>query len=443
MSSCVQPVPYQFQAGGVCAGHGICVNSTRTLGLLCKCDSGYSGASDFFDNRVEQLPDGSWLSYSCNASDIGTYVIWSFFVLIGIIRTVQLIPLWVNFYQKHYVDKKLKEKSLWRDAPFRIVTIDLFGVGIPLFVCGCAKLAGNTFGTDILATVAMALTIIFFNVVSYYLAKLEFDIFVQGSSNPKEAEKAKRLRLFLKALGEVGYFLFNCIPTMWALSTVKSEGPLADGGNAEELAIYFRNIGGLAMGIGEVASTCMIRKRVRMLKLVSKDDDNAVAYIIKKMEIEMKSYIFRMCGLSTIYGLWSIPYLLPYQTYMIGIIIGLGLVIPHSKAFTTEKEKRARTQTTVGPSSTELSKRATIDRSKRITIDSGKQDSVEQPGSSVGTHSVKRDSVPSVGVSPAQDSSVSRDPVEPVTAGTEEVSILAPTEVRQNLLEGTPSDAGS
>lgn len=328
-----------FNTGGVCAGHGVCVNSTRTAGsLLCKCDAWYSGASDFFDNRVEQLPDGSWLSFSCNSSDIGTYVVWIIFCLFGVVRAAQLIPSWLFFWKRHFEDPKKRAEGVWRDSPLRVVSIDLLAC-IPFFITGFCKLAGMTFGTDILPTITFGMAVIIFQFAVFDLSRTEFDIFVQGSSNKEAASKAQKLRLFLKYCGLAVFSGFSVIPALWALSLDKSQGPLV---NKEELVIYFRSLGVVAFGLLELFSTWMVRKRVRNLLSFSKNDTSAVSLLISKMDAEMKSYMIFLVTIGSVYSIFLIPQLLAFQTYNIALLVGLGALRHSGKAFVNEKENQAR-----------------------------------------------------------------------------------------------------
>lgn len=332
------PVAYPFQAGGVCAGWGACVNSTRTPGLLlCKCVPGHSGASDFFDNRVERLPDGTWLSFSCNESNTGTYVVWSLFLLCGLLRVYQITPIWIQFYKRHYADPVKVGEGIWKDAPLRIVTFDLFVVSVPYFITCFCKLGGMTFGTDVLPTITLVVTVLFFQLVQFDLTKTEFDIFVKGTANPAEAQKAKRFRMILKCSGIGFFFICNTIFSLWTLSTDKSLGPLLNGGSGEELAIYPRNLGSIVFGIVEIWTTWMIKQRVVKL-LPSSNNQNGVSYIVTKMEKEMKTYVMFNIFLWITFSIFTVPFMLPYQTYLIVAIYSGGALRNTAKAFSHDKD---------------------------------------------------------------------------------------------------------
>lgn len=342
MSSCITPVPYAFAAGGVCAGFGTCVNSLRNSQLLlCKCQPGHSGASDFFDNRVERLPDGTWLSFSCNESDVGKYIMWSLFTMMAFVRLYQLGPIWYQFYKKHYADETRIMEGIWKDPPLRILTFDFFGLSICYLITGISKLFGLTFGTNSLPTLGLCFGVLFYQIIIFDLSRTEMDIFVHGSASPAKAAKIKRLRLTYKCLGLLLSFLLNTIPTILTLFTDKSLGPLFDGGNLEELAIYPRNIGSIAFGLGELWSAWLIRRRVAKLPDVG-GANTAAAVIIQKMDAELKQYIIYLLTLGIAYAVFTIPYLLPYQTYLISYIVGLGALRHSGKSFTHDKELKAR-----------------------------------------------------------------------------------------------------
>jgi hypothetical protein len=341
MSSCASNIPIPFQINGICTGHGICVNSSLTLDLLlCKCNSYYNGGSDYFDSRVELLANGEYLSLACNNSMLAVYIVWSIWILVGVIRSVITIPIWLDFCKKHFNNPSLREKGILSNTSFRIITTDLFGINILLFIAGFTKLYGMTIGTDILTTFCYNTAVLLFQISSFDLSKMEFDIFVQCSSNIVEAKKARNMRLILKSVGLIITILLVYIPGMFSLLLDKSKGPLLYGGNGEELIIYLRNIDIIIYIPLEIFSTWMILRRIKMVFLFSgAGDESAVKHIIKKMEDSMKFYIRSIGFLMLIYVSFSIPYLLPYQTYCLSLVIGIGIATPNSKAFATEKEK--------------------------------------------------------------------------------------------------------
>lgn len=340
MSSCMDPMPGAFHAGGVCSGFGTCINSTLTPGLrLCACAAGYSGASDFFDTRVEKLPNGTWLSYSCNEAAVGTYVIWSLFCLGGLLRVYKITPLWLQFVKRHYADESKRVGGFWNDISFRIVTFDLFGVSIPYLVTGFCKLNRMALGTDILPTLALCATVLFFQLVIFDLTRTEFNIFI--ATTGQAADKAKRFRTTCKCIGLALYFLLNTVPTLWSLSTDKTKGPLV-GGNYEVLVIYIRNMGAVGWGLFEIFTTWLIRKRVAALVSCSQATDSAVSYVVTKMDKELKSLVIFMTILTTMYAIFTTELLLPYQTYLIAFIVALGSARNSAAAITNEKEARSK-----------------------------------------------------------------------------------------------------
>lgn len=334
-------VPTAFRVGGACAGFGECVNSTLTPGLrLCKCAKGYSGASDFFDNRVERLPDGTWLSYSCNESEIGTYVVWSLFCLLGVVRVFKIAPLWIQFVKRHYADGRKRAEGVWNDTALRIITFDLFTVTICQFTTGFCKLGKMTFGTDPLPTITLCLSTSFFQLVLFDLTRTEFNIFIESTANQVEAERAKRFRTTWKIVGVTLSFLFITVPSFWSLSTDKTKGPLING-NAEELVIFFRNVGAVIWSFAEIVTTWLVRKRVAALLAFSQDGCSTVPYAITKMDNELKFLVIFMAFVTLTYGTFVIPHLWAYQTYLIAFVVGLGSLRNTSGAFANEKEAKA------------------------------------------------------------------------------------------------------
>jgi hypothetical protein len=364
MSSCSSDIPIFFQVNGVCTGHGVCVNSTVTPNLLlCKCNPYYNGGSDYFDSRVELLPSGEYLSYACNNSMLSIYIVWSFWLLVGVVRSVITLPIWVDFCKKHFRDPMLRSKGIF-DTPFRIITMDLFAINSLLFIAGIAKIYGGTIGTDFLPTFCYNTAVLLYQISSFDLSKMEFDIFVQCSSNPIEARKAKNMRMTLKILGLFISICLVYIPGMCSLLLDKSQGLLFYGGNGEEIVIYLRNIDVIIYIPLEVFATWIILRRIKMVFVFNgMGDESAVKHIIKKMEDAMKFYMRSIGLLMLVYASFSIPYLLPYQTYCLSLVLGLGIANPNSKAFATEKEKEQVRALS--------SKSTTSHSSKEIKPDSG------------------------------------------------------------------------
>jgi len=176
--------------------------------------------------------------------------------------------------------------------------------------------------------------------------------------NPTDAEAAKKSHTMYKCFGVGIYFLFNTVPSVWALSTDKSKGPLNNGGNYEELVIYIRNMGAVVWGIAEVGTSCLIRKLISKLTSAA-GPGKKVSFIIRKLDQEMKSFIVFMSVLGSMYAVFIIPYLLPYQTYLIAFIVGLGSLRTSAKAFLNEEQAKARGRSTVAET------KAKIDRTSR------------------------------------------------------------------------------
>ena len=340
MTSCSDDIPIYFYAGGTCGGHGICVNSSISNHMLCKCDFGYSGASDFFDSRVEITSEGDYLSFSCTNSIIGIYIAWTIWLAYVLIRIIILTPIWYNFYTRHYREPELIAKGLFFDIPFRIVTIDLFGISISSFIVGICKIGGMTLGTDILPTISYCIMVLIYHIVSFDIAKLEFDIFVQAQdgSNYIAANKAKNLRIFLKLTGIIFSSLAVLVVCICTIFMNKSKGPLYSGGNGEEITLYIYNLSAPIFGLFEVISTWMIIQKAKSLRLIANEHNSVVTYIINKMKKEMRLYLLQIAPLTILYSCLCIPYILPYQTYAIGIIVGSGISLPQSKAFATQRE---------------------------------------------------------------------------------------------------------
>lgn len=346
MSSCFAAIPISLQIGGMCAGHGICINSSNNM-LLCQCDYLYNGASDFFDTQIETI-EKEHLFLTCTNSVLGIYLVWSLWLFFGVIRIIILIPIWKNFYTKHYNDDKLNSNYFFYDTPFRIITMDLFLLTICYFIVGVTKILGMTFGTHILPTIALLFTLIFYYIIGFDIDKMQFDIFIRGCGDSVEAQKARKLRLILKTSSMLFTSTINCALSVFALLLNKSKGPIENG---EQYIIYIRNINAVCFSSLEILTTLMILRRVKILKLVDTGGTD-VNYVVKKMENEIKFYIIRAFILCMLYAIFSIPYLLPYQTYCIVLDGIINISIPRSRAFTTERERLSQS----GKNTSKLSK---------------------------------------------------------------------------------------
>jgi len=121
---------------------------------------------------------------------------------------------------------------------------------------------------------------------------------------------------------------------------IKAKALLNNGGNYEELVIYIRNMGAVVWVIAEVGTSCLIRKLISKLTSAA-GPGKKVSFIIRKLDQEMKSFIVFMSVLGSMYAVFIIPYLLPYQTYLIAFIVGLGSLRTSAKAFMIEEQGKA------------------------------------------------------------------------------------------------------
>ena len=364
MSSCSSEIPIPLQTGGICSGHGICINSSISNLLLCKCDFLYNGANDFFDTRVELLPNGEYLALSCNNSVIGIYITWGIWIALGIIRIIILIPIWLYYYKRHYVNAEFYTKFIFYDVPFRIVTMDLFILTSLYLITGLTKMMGMTFGTDILTTILLSLTLAVYQIICYDMTKMEFDIFLQSTTGFEQAKKLKVLRTIMKLSATLLSVITSFILAIVTLSLDKNKGPILNG---EEFALYVRNANGIFFTLVEVASSWMILKRIVMIRVINNATNTSITYIIVKMKNEIRSYIVRAFFLCILYGCFNISYFLPYQTYSIAIVGCLGFALPHSKALTTEKERLSKNSCDVTKPSSILNNNSKI-RKESIPI---------------------------------------------------------------------------
>jgi len=349
-----------LQTGGPCAGFGTCVNSTLNPSrVLCRCDPGRSGASDFFDSRVEQLPDGSFLALTCAESTIGTYVMWGTVAALGLVRTKQLIPVFWYFYQKYRTDRRNRIKhDFWGDFALKMATWDLFVVTTIYWIFVIAVLAGGTLGTNILATVMLPIVVVVFNFSNYWMTEREFSIFIRGTVSPKQAKAAESFRRRLKIMTLAIHLFISGVPTLWSLSTDKSKGPVD---NYEYLTIVLRNSSTILWGVLEAVTSAMVRKQImKTIQLGSSEQggsgsstkdgvnsssptsskvdrkveiDAKTQAVLTKMETELRSLTRFLLFTALLYSTFLVPYLYPYQTYNIAFAIGTGSLRHCGKSF--------------------------------------------------------------------------------------------------------------
>jgi hypothetical protein len=347
MSSCDVNPPLAFQAG-ICSGVGVCVNSTNTPGrLLCRCNNGYSGASDYFDNRIELLPDGSYLSLDCGESKLGTCVIWGLVLFITLIRTKQIMMALYKFYRLHITDERKRKAGFFSDFPLRTLTFDLFVPSLLGIVVSISKLCGLVFGSDVLPTVCVSLLVLSFNQVNFEIGRREFSIFIQGTMSSKSAASIRKFRTGLKVVGIIVYASIATVPGIWALTLDKTLGPIE---NDEFYVILIRNIGTISWGILDICSVWMVKNQLERSVLLTSSDNNkqhssdsqppssnkptkAVEVATKRLALEIRSLLLFMLVMALLFGVFSIPILYPYQTYCLGFVIGMGAFRHSGKSF--------------------------------------------------------------------------------------------------------------
>jgi hypothetical protein len=335
MSSCDEEAPVFFSFGGRCGGVGTCVNSTSNPSqLLCLCSPGYSGASDFFDSRVEQLSDGTWLSLACGSSVVGTYVVWGFFLFCNLVRTYQLIMVILSILKKHHEDPKRRKAGYSNNFALKVVAFDLLVTSSCAAIGGITKMCGLTFGTDILATVSLSLGNVSFNITNFMVQRREFALFSKGSMTTDDAAVAQRTRTCLKLMSLFLYIGAVIVPNFYSLALNKSLGPIM---NNQFIIIIFRNAGTILWGQMEILTTWMVRRRIQQLVQISRkpmgEADAVLIEVGTRLGNELKSLIRFFSSLGVVYSIFLIPQFYPYQTYLIAVLLGFGLLRHSGKNF--------------------------------------------------------------------------------------------------------------
>jgi len=341
MSSCdADPLVY-LELGGPCSGLGVCVNSSTTNMLLCQCNPGYSGASDFFDNRIEQLPDGTWLSLDCGESFIGTTIVWSIFIMFAFIRYYGLLPIFFRLWKSRL--PKLKKshnpmRTFVNDFPLRTVTFDLVFATSFFFITGACKLSGMTLGTDVLPTICISLGVLSFNLINAWISEREFAMFLKSRTGAEA--RTKRLRFRLRVANTLIYFGFTVIPSWWTLSVDKRLGPFV---NNEVTVIYFRNVGSVLVAAGEGLLLYTVRKTIAQFMESNKmtatnksgeAEVNPLTPVVARLDKELSYLIVFLSAIAAVYVIMTIPIFFQYQTYFIALLVGVGGLRHSGKSFT-------------------------------------------------------------------------------------------------------------
>jgi hypothetical protein len=346
ISSCYPNPPFALQLGGVCSSAGVCINSTIHPDLLlCLCNNGYSGASDFFDTRIEQLPDGRFLSLNCGESRAGTCTIWGLVLFLCLIRMKQLCSAILRFYRKHIQDEKLAKAGFLANFPLRTMCFDLFFSNTFILILAISKICGLTLGSDVLPTIALSTLVMGFNWTNFEISRREFAVFVKGTLRGKRADSITRLRTGLKIFGTLVYACVAIIPSIWALTLDKTLGPLE---NSEFVAIIVRNVGTILWGWLDVFAIWMVRQQIQhSIDLTSSGAndnmqgpitgkmqlDEKTKEVVKRLDKEIRSLLIFMAITGVLYGVFLIPILYPFQTYCIGFIVGAGSLRHSAKSF--------------------------------------------------------------------------------------------------------------
>jgi hypothetical protein len=203
-----------------CSGHGILQSNG-----LCICSDEWTDANDLFDGRIVKM-NGTWYSQDCRSSVIGIRVIYSFTLLAGIIRLIQLIQA---FYQIHQRRKAKSCEKIVKDMTYRVLLIELCIVTPCYLIFTLLKLITlDVVGTDIAITIFPALTTLAYLVASADLELKEFQIFAGGGMPVTKREKLITLhRRFI--FGSFIIFGLGAILPFIALGLDKSIGPICNG----------------------------------------------------------------------------------------------------------------------------------------------------------------------------------------------------------------------
>jgi len=222
------------------------LNDSSLPPLLCVCNPGFDGASDFYDLRAAQNADGAWLSYSCPNSLQGTVVAWSLFLVALLMRqALNIYSFTTTVVRSNNHSGGSNLVPFYRRMPFRVLIIDGF-IATPLLILVCAlKLAPDpqVIGTNVLITVAMSLGFTLWIIVWADYTNAQFFILVSARMTMGEGTPGRhliRIYLAIAIVQPMLYFIFNASPTIAMLFLNKSLGPSA---NDQAALLVARNVG--------------------------------------------------------------------------------------------------------------------------------------------------------------------------------------------------------
>lgn len=322
-SSCTANAPPSFGVGGACTSHGACVPAAPGLTQVatCVCDEWYDGGNDFFDSRTSI---GS-VNLQCSNFRQGVIAIWSLILVLIFVRCVKLTKTLISYREKYRKNgsPSQKLKPFYADVIYRDLLIDLFVTPSCCVTLVALKIRGHVLGSDVGVTVLFSLTVMLFNLVTNDTSREEFRIILRASVfNPTAVTRLQRTREKLQILSFSVYVGVVVVPSLWALSTDKTKGPLD---NNEFVVIPVRNIGAVLWSIIEVISIRLLRSQVQSLLSSDVSAASATSNVIRRLDDETRSLYTVFGFILVVYPAFCIPYLWPFQTYQIALIVLIGV----------------------------------------------------------------------------------------------------------------------
>jgi hypothetical protein len=362
-----------------CSSHGTCVNisslsttnnitTSSSYQLLCQCSDGWSGSTDMFDLRILSTSAAVTYSLDCPINNLAIEIIWCFTLATFSIRYLLSLVALISQIRSHGIPSPSKKhviiktntttttikgklRQIWRHTPYRVLFRDCFLSGPCLLALGILKIQQTSngqpvyvIGTDISVTLlyVFGTLVFYYNTTSFTYVTIKALTRNGGDTFDKTVEKT----YFVATSSVATYFLFACIPVLISLGTNKSLGPIQ---SFEYVVLLLRNIGCILHGIWVIIGLQLVKRETHKVRMVIGINPTTERAIIAQNIISTMIQKFTQLQRVAVFAIschvvFMLPWLWPFQTYMIGILSGLigfdglgGVLLAIKRASNTTK----------------------------------------------------------------------------------------------------------
>lgn len=343
MLNCSRGDGVPWASSSPCSGRGRCVPGGAAWPTgLCVCDAGFSAASDMFDLRVAVDPiTGEQLSLDCPLTTTGSDAVWwiVFVVFAGraILGAGFLLSLcWKRGVPLHASGGSSRTSrsiaiAVWNNLPYRLLILEVVAVCPLLMVVPLLKtLRGETIGTDAAVTVLFLFGFWTFLLQGSMFVFTHFSIVARTRALNQDSDDFRRLvGTFRRSIimSHTIYGAFAIVPTLVALGTDKSLGPIASG---EYICLLVRNIGVILYALNQIYGSFLMDREARQLlallaeRTASTGSADAATAILAYVDGFVSRVRLTTVLVVLVYGSFLVPWAWPYQTYSYGLLIALA-----------------------------------------------------------------------------------------------------------------------